>query len=130
MTAIYTQVNPDSNICSIESYDPGMAAGLTSNDGVPDPQPRRARYRTTGHGGQVVIVPTHCASGLHVLANCGYRICESGQTLQVTCQACVDSGRAEHSWLFLTNGQQAGSAEFDDGLYLDLINDVVPAGGR
>jgi hypothetical protein len=65
-----------------------------------------------------------------VLANGGYCICESGQTLQVTCQACADSGDAEHSWLFLTNGQQAGSAEFDDEPYLDLVNNVIRTVGR
>lgn len=107
-----------------------MAAGLTSSDSVPAPQVNRARYRMTDHGGQVVIVPTHCASGLHVLANAGYRICESGHMLQVTCQACVDSVRTEHSWFFLTNGQQASSAEFDDAPYRDLVNDGDPAVGR
>lgn len=107
-----------------------MAAAWTSNDDVPDPQPRRAHYRPTGHGGHVVVVPTHCARRLHVLANGGYRICESGRTLQVTCEECVDSGHVEHSWLFLTNGQQASSAEFDDGPYLDLLNNVTPTAGR
>lgn len=107
-----------------------MTTGVTRNDSLPAPQPRRARYRASGHGGQVVIIPTHCATGLHVLPTSGYRICASGPTLQVTCQACVDSARTEHSWFFLTNGQQAGSAEFDDGPYQDVMNDVDPGIGR
>lgn len=107
-----------------------MAARLTSGDSVPAQQPRRARYRTTGHGSQVVVVPTHCASGLHVLTNAGYRICESGHTLQVTCQTCVDIARTDHSWFFTTNGQPAGCAEFDDSLYLDLVEGPVRAIGR
>lgn len=82
-----------------------MAACLTSSDSAPAPQVNRARYRTTDHGEHVVIVPSHCASGLHVLANAGYRICESGHMLQVTCQACMASARTDHSWFFLTNGQ-------------------------
>lgn len=88
------------------------------------------RYRTTDHGARVVIVPTHCASGLHVLANAGYRICETGETLEVTCQACVDAAGVDHSWLFATDGQRAGSAEFDDSPYLDLLKGVPSAVGR
>lgn len=107
-----------------------MAPRLTSSDDVPDLRPSGARYRITGHGGQVMIVPSRCASGLRMLTNGGYRICKSGRTLQVTCETCVDSGQAEHSWFFLTNGRHADSAELDDGLHLDLVNNVIHAAGR
>ena len=85
----------------------------------------RARYRATGHGEQVVVVPTRCPSGLHVLANVGYRIHEIGQTLYVCCETCVRISRADHGWSFATEGQKAASAEFDDGPYTDLLKGRV-----
>lgn len=83
----------------------------------------RVRYRPTEHG-PVVVVPTRCPSGRHVLTNVGYRIVETGQTLQVGCDACVQTG-PDGGWSFITNGQQAVSAEFDDEPYAELVNSLA-----
>ncbi|MGW5051464.1 hypothetical protein [Actinokineospora sp. NPDC004072] len=96
-----------------------MAPGSTGGIGKTAHPHSRARYRTTVHGA-VVVVPTRCPSGLHVLTSVGYRIVETGHTLHVTCDACPPMA-AESAWSFTTNGQQAISAEFDDGPYAELF---------
>lgn len=97
-----------------------MAPGLTSGvDTIGHPH-GQARYRTTGHGTHVVVIPTHCPTGLHVLTNCGYRIYETGQTLHIDCQACDQAGH-DHGWSLTTNGRHAASAEFDDEPYTELL---------
>jgi hypothetical protein len=72
-----------------------------------------------------VLVPTRCPSGIHVLANDGYRIRETGQTLHVSCQACVDVARADHGWSLKTDGRETASAAFDDRPYADLLKNAV-----
>lgn len=101
----------------------GMTTGLTSSVGDTVHLHGRARYRATEHG-PVVVVPTRCASGRHVLTNVGYRIVETGQTLRVGCAACDQTG-PDGSWSFITNGQQAVSAEFDDDPYAELVDSLV-----
>jgi hypothetical protein len=102
-----------------------MATGSTSGiDETVHPH-SRARYRTAEHGA-VIVVPTRCPSGLHVLTNVGYRLVETEQTLHVSCDACVHAG-IEGGWSFATNGQQAVSAEFDDRPYVELLDSLARA---
>ena len=100
-----------------------MATGSTSGVDETVRPHSRARYRTTEHGA-VVVVPTRCPSGLHVLTNVGYRIVETGHTLHVTCDACPPMA-AKSEWSFTTDGQQAVSAEFDDGPYTEFLTSLV-----
>lgn len=100
-----------------------MTTGLASSVGETVHLHGRAHYRTTEHG-PVVVVPTRCPSRRHVLTNVGYRIVETRQTLQVSCDACIQTG-PDSGWSFATNGQQAVSAEFDDEPYAELVNSLV-----
>ncbi|WP_418155906.1 hypothetical protein [Actinoalloteichus caeruleus] len=86
----------------------------------------RPHYRTIEHGTCVVVVPTRCPIGLHVLANVGYRIYGADQTLHIDCEACeaCDAGH-DHGWSLTINGQQAASAEFDDGPYIELLKNLA-----
>jgi len=101
-----------------------MAPGLTSNVDTTRNPHGRAHYRTTEHGTHVVVVPTRCPTGLHVLTNVGYRIYEADQTLHVDYQACDEAGH-DHGWSLTINGQQATSAEFDDGPYTELLMNLT-----
>jgi hypothetical protein len=78
-------------------------------------QAPQARYKTTGHGRQV-IVPTRCRKGLHELSTAGYRIYETENTLHVACQSCIDLASRNHTWTFATDGNRVESAEFSDTL--------------
>jgi hypothetical protein len=94
-----------------------MTSGVTSNDTRAPIPSRPARYRVNEHGTHVVIVPTRCPSGGHVLATSGYRIVETSDTLTVTCRQCAGASHPDHSWIFSTGTHQAQSAEFDDEPY-------------
>jgi hypothetical protein len=85
----------------------------------------RAHYRMTEHGAHIVVVPTRCPSRLHALTTAGYRIVETGNTLHVSCEACTQLARPDHSWTLATDGQKATSAEFDDGPYAELRTDLA-----
>lgn len=102
-----------------------MATGSNSDIGDTRHRDIRARYRTTGHGAHVVVVPTRCPSGLHALTTAGYRIHETGDTLHVGCEACTQLARPDHSWTLSTNGQKAASAEFDDRPYVELLANLA-----
>jgi hypothetical protein len=99
-----------------KGYAPVMAPGLTSSDSGTQQRLPRAHYRTTGHGTQVVLVPTRCPAGFHVLANDGYRIRETDQTLHISCQACVEiallcTGDLDHECAALRHSGPFGRAD-------------------
>lgn len=98
---------------------------MTSNDPGPQTVHHPARYRVNEHGAHVVLVPTHCPSRRHVLTTSGYRIVETGDTLNVTCHQCTSESRTGPSWALATGGRQAESAEFDDTLYADLLSEPI-----
>lgn len=95
-----------------------MATGVTSNNTRPQPA---ARYRVNEHGTHVVIVPTRCPSGRHLLTASGYRIIETSETLTVTCQECAGATHPDHSWVLATDGRRVQSAEFHDTPYAGLL---------
>lgn len=83
-----------------------------------------ATFRTNEHGGLVVVIPTRCPSGLHVLTEVGYDasereypIADFGRILWVVCKACKRIPRPDYAWSLVTGGQHADSAEFDDAPY-------------
>lgn len=101
-----------------------MTPGLTSGVDITQHPHGLAHYRTTEHGAHVVLIPTRCPTGLHVLTAVGYRIYETDQTLHIDCQACDEAGR-DHGWSLTTNGHQAASAEFDDEPYTGLLESLT-----
>jgi hypothetical protein len=101
-------------------YAAPMASRVTSDDDTTRQVFSRAHHRTTKHGELVVVIPTRCPTGLHVLAN-GCRIHETAEMLYISCHACLKSNPASSGWSFTTGGRTATSAEFDDGPYADLI---------
>lgn len=82
----------------------------------------RACYRINQYGRQVVVLPTHCPSGQHDLAQVGYAASEQDQILRVSCTACRAIPRPDHTWALRTGGQHADAAEFDDAPYARLLS--------
>lgn len=133
--ALACRVHPaapvDSNIHSDQHSLMAMTTGGSNGVGSAWQPHGHAVFRANGHGGRVVVIPTRCPSGLHALAKSGYRASEVdyptgrfGRILRVSCAACRTIPRPDHAWTLMTGGQQADSAEFDDGPYATLLAEL------
>jgi len=98
-----------------------MADSLSSGVGATWQPHGWAAFRTNGQGTRVVVLPTRCPSGKHVLTQVGYRATEHERVLHVSCEACTEIPRPDHAWALKTGGSRADAAEFDDAPYAELL---------